>query len=164
MGVVQETVLLKQMQVLLITTFMISIVSVPFNVFFCRLDGKPDMINLMRLSTNKGVLKIMEQSAWKYRDIGTILLSDRSGARVRALREAALGDPVEAVYQIYSHWVREDVDYSWRKLAHCLRKCGLHVLASDIEKHFGLPAAQLSPEGMTVEYCTLASKIMFIAS
>ena len=94
----------------------------------------------MRLLTKGGVLKIMEQSAWKYRDIGTILLNDRSGARVHAFREAALGDPVEAVYRIYSHWVQEDVDHSWRKLAQCLRRCGLMInaLASDIEKHFEL--------------------------
>ena len=97
----------------------------------------------------------MEQSAWKYRDIETILLSDKSGARVHAFREAALGDPVEAVYKIYSHWVREDIDHSWGKLAQCLRKCGLNVLASDIEKHFGLPAPQLSPEGMVRRLCNI---------
>ena len=90
----------------------------------------------------------MEQSAWKYRDIGTILLKDRTGARVNAFREAASGDPVEAVYKVYSHWVREDEDHSWKKLAQCLRECGLNVLARDIEKHFGLPPPHLSLEGI----------------
>ena len=92
-----------------------------------------------------------------YRDVGTILLNDKSGARVHVFREAALGDPVEAVYKIYSHWVREDVDHSWRILAQCLRRCGLNVLASDIEEHFRLPPPQQPRESGTTVVLVLHS-------
>ena len=150
--VTQETVLWDQTLVLHVHAVFVFIhhcviTCLSFYQLVPFIDGKPDMINLMRLSTKKGVLKIIELSAFNYRDIGTILLNDTSGARVHAIREAALHDPVEAVYRIYGSWIREDVDHSWRKLAQCLKKCGLHVLASNIEKHFGLPTLPLSHEG-----------------
>ena len=96
------------------------------------------MINLRRLSTHAGIINIMEDSSTKYRDIGTILLNDRSGTIVAGIEESARGKPLEAVDIIYARWMREDVDYSWRKLTQCFRDCDLNVLANNIEEHFGL--------------------------
>ena len=100
------------------------------------LVSKPNMITLRRLSTHNGVINIMQQTAARYRDIGTLLLNDRNGAIVDGIEKSAIGDPVAAVDMIYSRWVREDVDCSWKKLTQCLRDCGLNSLGSDIEQHF----------------------------
>ena len=101
------------------------------------------MINLKRLSTHAGVINIMEETSTSYRDIGTILLKDGKGAIVDAIEESVKGEPLKAVHMIYARWMREDVDYSWRKLAQCFRDCGLNVLASNIEGHFGLQQSTL---------------------
>ena len=99
------------------------------------------MGNLIKLSTSKGRdIRILDDSAVKYEDIGTILLKDHSGARVRAITKTALGDTVVAVRMIYERWIQEDEDHSWKKLAKCFRDVQLNSLASDIEQHFGLPS------------------------
>ena len=108
------------------------------------LMSKPDMITLRRLSTHNGVINIIQQTAARYRDIGILLLNDRSGAIVHGIEVSARGDPVAAVDQIYTRWIEEDVDYSWKKLTQCFRHCGLNCLASDIEQYSGLTSPQQS--------------------
>ena len=119
------------------------------------LDCKPDMINLMRLSTREGEINIVEESAHKYREIGFILLKDRTGLKVTAIEKEVRDNPVEAVSKIYIRWIARDVDRSWSKLAQCLRRCDLNVLASDIEKHFGLPSPQQPQESMLLFLLTM---------
>ena len=104
----------------------------------------------MKLSTRKGELKIVEKSACKYREIGYILLKDRTSARVDAIEKEVKGVPADAVYKIYSYRITEDENYSWRKLALCLRDCDLNVLSSAIEEHFGLIPPQLSQKGLLI--------------
>ena len=99
------------------------------------------MGNLIKLSTSKGRdIRILDNSAVKYEDIGTFLLKDRSGARVMAITRTARDNPVVAVRMIYERWIREDEDHSWKKLAKCFRDVQLNSLAKDIEQHFGLPS------------------------
>ena len=96
------------------------------------------MINLRKLSTHAGVINIMEGTVTRYRDIGTILLKDTNGTIVDGIEKSAKFEPLVAVHKIYARWMRKDVNYSWRKLTQCFRDCGLNVLASNIEEHFGL--------------------------
>ena len=99
------------------------------------------MGELINLSTAEGrSVRIIERSASKYRDIGTILLKDDTGAVVQAIQETARDNPVEAVRMIYEKWIQEDEDHSWKKLAKCFRDVQLNPLARDIEQHFGLPS------------------------
>ena len=101
------------------------------------------MINLWKLSTHAGVINITEETSTRYRDIGVILLKDRNGAIVDGIEKSVRGEPLEAVRMIYARWMREDVDYSWRKLTQCFRDCGLNFLASNIEEHFGIRRSTL---------------------
>ena len=94
--------------------------------------------DLIKLSTCKGDIRILEESAVKFRDIGAFLLKDSRGARVRAIANTALGDQVKAVRMIYVKWMEEDEDHSWKKLIKCLRDVQLNSLAGDLELHFGL--------------------------
>ena len=97
------------------------------------------MRDLMKLSTSKGRhIRILERSAMRYGDIGTILLKDDTGAIVASIRQAALGNPIEAVRMIYEKWMQEHEDHSWKKLIQCFRDAQLNPLARDIETHFGL--------------------------
>ena len=112
--------------------------------FSLSLDCRPDMVSLRKLSTHNGVINVMQRSATRYRDIGVLLLNDRNGAIVRGIEVSAKGDPVAALDMIYTQWMKEDVDYSWKKLTQCFRDCGLNSLASDIEQHFGLLSTQQS--------------------
>ena len=109
------------------------------------------MGELFKLSTAEGrSIRILERSALKYRDIGTILLKDDTGVIVEAIRETARDNPVLAVRMIYERWLGEDEDHSWKKLAKCFRDVQLNSLARDIEQHFGLP----SPSSDQSTYCS----------
>ena len=99
------------------------------------------MGDLIKLSTAEGrSIRILERSALQYRDIGTILLKDETGAVVQAIQETARDNPVVAARMIYERWIQEDEDHSWKKLAKCFRDVQLNPLARDIEQHFGLPS------------------------
>ena len=97
------------------------------------------MRDLMKLSTSKGRhIRILERSAVRYRDIGTILLKDDTGAIVTGIEQSALRNPVEAVRMIYEKWMQENEDHSWKTLIQCFRDAQLNHLARDIEEHFSL--------------------------
>ena len=91
--------------------------------------------DLMKLSTSKRVIRIVEESAAKYRQIGVFLLRDDNGARVSAIEQS---DRVTTVTIIYQQWMQEDEDHSWEKLIQCLRDVQLNSLARDLVLHFGL--------------------------
>ena len=99
------------------------------------------MGDLIRLSTAKEQhIRIIETSAVKYRDIGTILLKDDTGAIVTGIAQTARDNSFEAVRMIYERWIQENEDHSWKKLIQCLRKVRLNSLAGEIEQHFTLPS------------------------
>ena len=94
---------------------------------------------LMKLSSPpQGDIRIIEDTASKYKEIGTILLDDRNGAILAEIEKAKRGEPMEAIREVYIRWMRADKNYSWQKLTQCFRDCGLNVLAFKIEKHFRL--------------------------
>ena len=93
--------------------------------------------DLILLSTSKRNIRIAEESAAKYIQIGAFLLRDDNGARVSAIEQS---DRVATVTMIYSKWLQKDEDHSWEKLMQCLRDVELNCLARDLELHFGLPS------------------------
>ena len=97
------------------------------------------MGDLTKLSTSKRDIRILQESAVKFRDIGALLLRDDAGARVSGIANS-FGNPVEAVRMIYIEWMQEDEDRSWKKLIKCFRDVQLNYLARDIELHFQLPS------------------------
>ena len=94
------------------------------------------MCQLIELETHNGDVRIVEESAKLYKDIGTKLLP--TAALVDAISEVANGDPKKAIILIYKKWIRTDKGHSWRKLIQCFKYVGLNSLAQDLEKHFGL--------------------------
>ena len=107
-------------------------------------EKPPDLRTLTTLSTDDGgELRIVEDSANYYRQIGTILLDDRYGERVDRIVHDMRGKAEDTIVEIYKLWMKEDVFASWTTLAECFRECGLHRLAQNIEQQFGLPSPPL---------------------
>ena len=98
------------------------------------------MRQLKKLATQNRIVRIVEESAGLYKDIGTMLLTT---ALVDSISEVANEDPKKAIRLIYKRWIRTDEDHSWGKLIQCFKGVGLKSLARDLEKHFGLS----SPSG-----------------
>ena len=113
------------------------------------------MGDLVKLSTSKGQhIRILESSAMKYRDIGTILLKDDTGAIVTGIAQTARDNSFEAVRMIYEKWMQENEKHSWKTLIQCFRDVQLNPLAGDIEQHFTLPSP--SDRG-TILSCSIAT-------
>ena len=108
------------------------------DVCLCSILGQVELPDLIKLSTSKRDIRILEESAVKFRDIGALLLRDDTGAKVSAIAKTAFGDQFEAVRMIYEKWMEEYEDHSWKKLIKCLRDVQLNSLARDLELHFGL--------------------------
>ena len=95
------------------------------------------MCQLIELTTHNRDVRIVEESAELYKNIGNKLLTT---ALVDSISEVANEDPKRAIRLIYKRWIRTDEGHSWRKLTQCFKDVGLHSLARDLEKHFGLPS------------------------
>jgi hypothetical protein len=80
-----------------------------------------------------GEIRVMDRSAGKYKDIGTILLKTDD---VTTFEMKAQGDPNKAIRMVYEEWIRGDEHSSWKKLTKCFRKVNLNTLAGEIEKCF----------------------------
>ena len=105
------------------------------------------MPTLINMPTSEGDVKIIQQSAKEYRQIGIILLHDRYRARVDVIEQEELGKGEAIMQTIYTKWLAEDPNCSWVTLTDCFRQCGLDRLAYCIEQHFGLPSPQQELEG-----------------
>ena len=106
------------------------------------------MMTLGNLTTCTGeVINIIEETAKAYREIGTILLSDRHGARVDSFEIDENWKAKKIIRGIYKQWIAEDEHHSWIALTECLRDCKLNTLAYTIEQCFGLPSPVQIREG-----------------
>jgi hypothetical protein len=48
------------------------------------------------------------------------------------------GDPVGIMTAIFTQWLREDTDCSWKKLIECMKRCDLTHFAREMEAALGL--------------------------
>ena len=120
------------------------------------------MTDLIHLTTREGKdIRIIEESAIHYRQIGTILLCDKRGNKVDTIVDDTRGK-AETITEIYKKWMKEDPDHSWVKLTQCFRKCSLNSLASDIEQHFGISPPQESRAGTVL--CLLGSLLTLVVA
>ena len=101
--------------------------------------NKPNLLNLMTLSTSHGDINIIQKSALHYRMIGTYLLEDYDGTQVDIIEKNKKEDAEAIVLTIYQKWTAKDLNCSWSKLAECFRICGLKNLAFIIKQYLGLP-------------------------
>ena len=92
--------------------------------------------------TINGGKNIISRVAVRYRFLCTFLLKDEQGARLANIDRQASYIPEDAMHNIFTLWLQEDTECSWEKLISSLRKCGLHVVAQDIEDALGDPPSE----------------------
>ena len=84
-----------------------------------------------------GGIKIIEESASHYHEIGTFLLHDRHGTHIKNIRSGEKNN-IDTMREIYKRWLREDEHHSWETLCHTFRDFSLNDLAHRVEQHVGL--------------------------
>ena len=94
----------------------------------------------MKTLFNLGDIKVIEESACKFYEIGAILLNDNSGSKTKSIELKEKGDSKAVMREIYMKWLQEDEQCSWKTLCYCFRECSLNDLARRIEKYFRLPS------------------------
>ena len=57
---------------------------------------------------------------------------------VQSIHMANSGDPVGIMTAIFTQWLREDTDCSWKKLIECMKRCDLTHFANEMEVALGL--------------------------
>ena len=97
---------------------------------------------LIKLSTSRRTINILEESSVEYRGICTLLLNDKYNVKLRAIEQKANNEPVEAIRMIYERWMREGETHSWKELTKCFRDVQLNRLASMIEEHFKIQKSE----------------------
>jgi hypothetical protein len=102
-----------------------------------RKQSKPNLPTLMQMG-------VIRDTASKYYEIGTILLHDKYGCRIKSIEGT---DREEKIREIYQKWLQEDENHSWATLCDCFRQCHLNSLARSIEQRVGLPSPP-SPPGI----------------
>ena len=104
---------------------------------------KLSMTTLEQLHTaGSDVIRICQQAAPKYVQIGTLLLNDSSGAIMESITLACHQQPENAIRQVFCKWLQQDLKYSWSKLIQCLRECSLNTLAQSITDALKTPVAK----------------------
>ena len=82
-----------------------------------------------------GDIRIIQETAEEYEEIGHMLLNDREGLRVDEIKEDK-GDEVATVKEIYKKWLIEEQYASWATLCDVFRRKHLNTLAHRIEEYF----------------------------
>ena len=76
---------------------------------------------------------IIQQVVPHCQSVGAYLLHDKDGAIVNAIEQGTQKQAEDTMLIIFSRWLREDPDHSWEKLIHCLKECGVDVLAEHLQ-------------------------------
>ena len=86
----------------------------------------PSMPELLRL-------RVPQHVGANYSTFGIILLNDGTGSRVRAFKQACLGEPEDMVLRILQEWLEgKGLPVMWESLIQTLRDTDLSVLAEQI--------------------------------
>ena len=109
-------------------------------LFFSGDDGtsRPTIPEILRLEVPQGV-------GANYTTFGVLLLNDKTGSRVRALRMECLGVPEDVTLRVLQEWLEgkglEPV--TWETLIQTLRDSGLSSLADHIRLEYDVTPSVL---------------------
>ena len=82
-----------------------------------------------------GDIRIIEESASKYYQIGIMLLNDRHGDQLAEIEHDNRTQTAKMT-EIYRMWLHRGA--LWTTLSDCLQRCHLADLADRIKNHFGI--------------------------
>lgn len=101
-----------------------------------HLDTKPTLPELLKFTFTDGtVVNILTEIALKFSQLGTFLLDDRSGSRVKIMARKHLYDAEQINTEIIQEWLtgRGRHPVTWAALVEVLRDIELSTLAGEIE-------------------------------
>lgn len=101
-----------------------------------HLDTKPTLPELFKFTFTDGtVVNILTEIALKFSQLGTFLLDDRSGSRVKIMVRKHLYDAEQINTEIIQEWLtgRGRHPVTWATLVEVLRDIELSTLAGEIE-------------------------------
>ena len=107
-------------------------------LFKCADIEKPTLVSLDQL----GNIRIIEESASKYYQIGIILLNDRHGDQLAQIEHDHRAQTAKMT-EIYRMWLKQGA--SWATLCDCLQRCHLEDLADRIKNRFGIVSPSALP-------------------
>lgn len=95
-------------------------------------------MDLRKFDGRQGTINIIERIGSDYPSLGTFLLGDRDGGKVRAIEVAQHHDPTVITPEILRRWLTGEGanPVSWNTLIEALRDARLNTLAQDIEEAF----------------------------
>ncbi|CAI8034615.1 hypothetical protein GBAR_LOCUS19466 [Geodia barretti] len=99
---------------------------------------KPTLVSLNQL----GDIRIIEESASEYYQIGIMLLNDRHGDQLAEIEHNNRTQTAKMT-GIYRRWLKQGA--SWATLCDCLQRCHLEDLADRIKNHFGIVSPSALP-------------------
>ena len=104
-------------------------------IIICTVGNRPTLPELLSFHGRKRTIDITEEIGTKYMKFGILLLKDKSGVKVTAIKQKHQGDAEQINIEILQEWLagRGKEPVSWRTLIEVLRKTGLGALADDIE-------------------------------
>ena len=91
-------------------------------------DNKPDIQLLNRL--------VRPKAAHKWKDLGAQLMISMD--RLEVIDQNNPRDAEACCTEMFTAWLRNDIEASWTKLVNALNAVELHVLAEDIARQFGV--------------------------
>ena len=78
---------------------------------------------------------------------------------VQSLHMANLGDPVGTMTAIFTQWLRENTDCSWKKITESMKKCDLSNFAQEMEVALGLAVQGNSRQHVRGDHIFFRSRI-----
>lgn len=93
------------------------------------------MEECIRLQGQTRRINIPQEIGTKYKTFGTLLLEDKTGERVNAIREKTMNDAEKVNVNILEVWIsgQGKLPVTWETLTQTLRDTELRVLAGEIE-------------------------------
>ena len=109
----------------------IIVIIIPFCV-----DDCPTLKLLSLLKTADGKkIKIIPTVASQWQSLGDQLDFDKSGKKLKEIKETNQGDPKECCRSMFQHWIDGNgvQPCSWRKLIEVLDDCEFDELAAEVQ-------------------------------
>ena len=105
-----------------------------YSVMYLYPGVQPTLLELIRFRGRESRINIPQQIGTNFLSFGTLLLEDKTGARIRSIVHECRDNPEQINMKILEEWIagRGKHPVSWDTLIEVLQDIDLHTLASDI--------------------------------
>ena len=99
------------------------------------IDATPTLADLSVLQTSKPKIYIIKQISPHWRDLGSVMNFDPTGAEIDTIEQKYCGDPKDCCRAMFQHWLKGNGvrPCSWHKLIGLLEDIDNRALAEEIQ-------------------------------